>query len=118
MTTKTKALQVGDILKWEATPLTRYLMDCPAGTKAGDIFAIDKGDTLKARNLSSDFTNVPFVALSDEKNGVCEIQPFNAVVDASVCTIKANHDNIMIKMLYKQTTGNVIFLGVPKLDGV
>ena len=83
MTTKTKALQVGDILKWEATPLTRIKVTAPKGTKAGQLFVLNPSE--QGTVDKGVFLECPLeVALTDEEDGQVVIQPLNAVLNGKV----------------------------------
>lgn len=67
---------IGDILKYEATPMTRISVSAPAGTKAGAAVAVPY------KSRSSD--PIVLIALTDEKEGTVLVQPHNCVIDLSL----------------------------------
>ena len=62
---------IGDILKYEATPMTRASIAAPVGTKAGAAV------TYAPRNKV-------LIALTDESDGTVIVQPHNCVIDLSL----------------------------------
>lgn len=86
-----KGLQIGDILKWEATPLTRIKVTAPKGTKAGQLFELKQEEMMSI--TKGVFLECPIeVALTDEEDGQVVIQPFNAVLNGKVITEHAQFD--------------------------
>lgn len=86
-----KGLQVGDILKWEATPLTRIKVTAPKGTKAGQLFVLDPSE--QGTVDKGVFLECPIeVALTDEEDGQVVIQPLNAVLNGKVIAEHAQFD--------------------------
>ena len=61
-----------DILKYEATHLTRITIPAPVGTKAGAVVA----HTARPNNSF-------LIALTDEEDGQVVVQPHNCVIDLS-----------------------------------
>lgn len=60
---------IGDLLKWEATPLTRVEVDAPKGTKAGAL-------------VNYPLRNKKLVVLTDEADGKVIVQPHNCIINA------------------------------------
>lgn len=73
METRLNHVAIGDILKWEATSLTRVEITAEAGTKAGS--------AVKSNQFSGN--EVWLIALTDEVGGKVIVQPHNCVVDLS-----------------------------------
>lgn len=96
-----KGLQIGDILKWEATPLTRIKVTAPKGTKAGQLFVLDPSEQGTA--VKGVFLECPIeVALTDEEDGQVVIQPLNAVLNGAVITEHAQLDaSYLIAFTYR-----------------
>lgn len=68
---------IGDILKWEASHMTRVAVAALAGTKAGALVGFP------LRN------HEPLVALTDEADGTVVVQPHNCVIDLSLVSAAA-----------------------------
>lgn len=82
MKTEILGVGIGDILKYEATALTRVKVAAEKGTKAGTWvnFAL-RGDKL--------------AALTDEADGHVVVQPHNCIIDLSHCAKPDNTDETM-----------------------
>ena len=81
MRTETLGMNTSDILKYEATQLTRVKVKVAEDTKAGSWVDF----SLRGTKL---------VALTDEQDGYVLIQPHNCVVDLKYCAKSENLDEI------------------------
>lgn len=61
-------IQLGDLLKWEASPLSRIKVSAPTGTKAGQL-------------VDHPLRTAKLFALSNEENGDVLVQPHNCKID-------------------------------------
>lgn len=68
---------IGDILKFEATALTRVKAKVPDGTRAGDWVNFSLRDN-------------KLVALTDEQDGYALVQPHNCIIDLRYCAKPEN----------------------------
>ena len=100
MKTETLGLNTGDILKYEATQLTRVKVKVAEGTKAGSWVDF----SLRGTKL---------VALTDEQDGYALIQPHNCVVDLKYC---AKHENLD-EILQQGDRCGIRYFGVPTAQG-
>nr|DAT03237.1 MAG TPA: hypothetical protein [Caudoviricetes sp.] len=85
---ETLGATLDDILKYEATPLTRVAVAAPKGTKRG---------ALVEYTGVVDAATCQFVALTDEADGKVLIQPVNCVVDVryvSATAVQAAHTDL------------------------
>lgn len=72
MRTEVLGVGIGDILKFEATALTRVKVKVPDGTRAGDWVNFSLRDN-------------KLVALTDEQDGYALVQPHNCIIDLRYC---------------------------------
>ena len=72
MRTEVLGVGIGDILKFEATALTRVKVKVPNGTRAGDWVNFSLRDN-------------KLVALTDEQDGYALVQPHNCIIDLRYC---------------------------------
>lgn len=82
MRTETLGVNTGDILKYEATQLTRVKVKAAEGTKAGSWVDF----SLRGAKL---------VALTDEQDGYVLVQPHNCIIDLKYCAKPKNLDEIL-----------------------
>lgn len=99
---KTEVLGIGmsDILKYEATQLTRVKVKAAEGTKAGSWVDF----SLRGAKL---------VALTDEQDGYVLVQPHNCIIDLKYCAKTKNLDEI----LQQGDRFGIRYFGVPTAQG-
>ncbi|WP_199900983.1 hypothetical protein [Neisseria subflava] len=79
MRTEVLGVGIGDILKFEATALTRVKVKVPDGTRAGDWV-----------NFSLRDNKLVALALTDEQDGYALVQPHNCIIDLRYCAKPEN----------------------------
>jgi putative pilus assembly secretion protein len=77
MRTEVLGVGIGDILKFEATALTRVKVKVPNGTRAGDWVNFSLRDN-------------KLIALTDEQDGYALVQPHNCIIDLRYCAKPEN----------------------------
>lgn len=82
MRTEVLGVGIGDILKFEATALTRVKVKVPNGTRAGDWVNFSLRDN-------------KLVALTDEQDGYALVQPHNCIIDLRYCAKPENISDIL-----------------------
>lgn len=99
---KTEVLGIGmsDILKYEATQLTRVKVKAAEGAKAGSWVDF----SLRGAKL---------VALTDEQDGYVIVQPHNCIIDLKYCAKTKNLDEI----LQQSDRCGIRYFGVPTAQG-
>ena len=100
MRTETLGMNTSDILKYEATQLTRVKVKVAEDTKAGSWVDF----SLRGTKL---------VALTDEQDGYVLIQPHNCVVDLKYCAKSENLDEIF----QQGDRCGIRYFGVPTAQG-
>lgn len=100
MRTETLGVNTGDILKYEATQLTRVKVKAAEGTKAGSWVDF----SLRGAKL---------VALTDEQDGYVLVQPHNCIIDLKYCAKPKNLDEI----LQQGDRCGIRYFGVPTAQG-
>ena len=99
MRTEVLGVGIGDILKFEATALTRVKVKVSEGTRAGDWVNFSLRDN-------------KLVALTDEQDGYALVQPHNCIIDLRYC---AKPENIADTLQQGENWSYVI--GKIKSDG-
>lgn len=100
MKTEVLGISVGDVLKYEATQLTRVKVKAAEGTKAGSWVDF----SLRGAKL---------VALTDEQDGYVLVQPHNCIIDLKYCAKPENLDEI----LQQGDHCGIRYFGVPTAQG-
>lgn len=100
MRTETLGVNTGDILKYEATQLTRVKVKAAEGTKAGSW-------------VDFSLRGVKLVALTDEQDGYVLVQPHNCIIDLKYCAKPKNLDEI----LQQGDRCGIRYFGVPMAQG-
>ena len=105
-----KIIQMGDILKGEALPLSRAVVPADSGTKAGTLVKYP----LRERYL---------VALTDELNGEVVVQPHNCVInlehtsDTALKKLKTGEGGntpLTVELLKKEGDAyGIVYIGTP-----
>lgn len=100
-------IQLGDLLKYEASPLSRISVSAPVGTVAGQLVT----HPLRTGKL---------VALTDEVNGEVLVQPHNCKIDLSKVKeadlASVTGEDLTEKVMTLKTEGDVygiIYIGNP-----
>lgn len=106
----TLGIGIGDILKYEATPLTRVSVTAPANTKAGALVAYP----LRAK---------PLVALTDEADGKVVVQPHNCIInldhvsEAAIATALGSTEQApkdVDDLIEQGDSFGIVYVGTPK----
>ena len=100
MRTEVLGVGIGDILKFEATALTRVKVKVPDGTRAGDWVNFSLRDN-------------KLVALTDEQDGYALVQPHNCIIDLRYC---AKPENIADTLQQGDRFG-IQYIGAPVEHG-
>lgn len=96
-------IRPSQLLKWEATSLTRVDVPAEAGTKAGTFVIYP----LRGKK---------YLALTDEINGKVSIQPHNCVMDLTeiqAASIDAARTNLET-MRTEDDVHGIVYIGTPK----
>lgn len=96
-------IRPSQLVKWEATPLTRVDVSAEIGTKAGTF-------------VSYPLRGKKYIALTDEVNGKVSIQPHNCVIDLTEipsAAIDAARTNLET-MRSEDDAHGIVYIGTPK----
>lgn len=96
-------IRPSQLMKWEATSLTRVDVPAEAGTKAGAF-------------VTYPLRNKKYIALTDEVNGKVSIQPHNCVIDLTEiksADIDAARTNLET-MRTEDDAHGIVYIGAPK----